>query len=116
MLPTPLQCFEYRNKKLICKNNPVITGEANVSAKGTKLRHKMWLYPNCNSVVLQFKQDTTLCWKKSLRVLAVREMRALLIRQIEGLCAIPFSNLLQQKRGGGDRFGPYSYSWLETKS
>lgn len=94
-----------------------MTGEANANAKGTKLRHKMWLYPNYNSGVLQFKQDTALVWKKRLCVLTAREEGALLMKQIEGLCAVPPATCCS--RGGVEEIPlgrPYSYSWLETKS
>lgn len=37
-------------------------------------------------------------------------MRALLVRVIEGGCAIPINPL------GRDGFGPHSYGWLETQS
>lgn len=92
MLPTPLQCLEYCNKKLICKNNPVVTGEATAGAKGRELWRRGWRYPNCRSVVRRFTQDAMLGWKKRLRVLTARALRALLIGQAEGLCATPLQH------------------------
>jgi len=110
------QCLECCDKTLICRNKPVVTGEATAGAKGTKLWRKMGLYPNCDSVLPQVKQVTAPGWKKWLCVLAVSGTRALLVGRINGLCAKPLSDLLQRERGGGDCAGPCPDPWLGTSS
>lgn len=77
----------------------------------------MRLYPNYNSGVLQFKQDTAPARKKRLCVLTARETRALLIKQIEGLRAVPPATCCSRRGVEEIPLGrPCSYSWLETKS